>query len=76
MSERNGERFTIDKGHNTPVYSPVCVFCAHMDPDLRSRTCAAFPDGIPLEIWRGLNDHTKPFAGDNGIRFQRVSVAP
>lgn len=76
MSERNGERFTIDKGHNVPIYSAVCTFCVHMDPTMRSRTCAAFPDGIPSEIWRGLNDHTRPFAGDNGITFQRISAAP
>lgn len=32
--------------------------------------CAAFPDGIPVEIAYGNNDHTEPFEGDNGIQFE------
>lgn len=32
--------------------------------------CAAFPAGIPDEIRSGKNDHTTPFAGDNGITFK------
>ena len=31
--------------------------------------CEAFPDRIPYEIAYGDNDHTKPFKGDNGIRY-------
>ncbi|MBT4815295.1 MAG: hypothetical protein HON70_06330 [Lentisphaerae bacterium] len=34
------------------------------------RTCPAFPEGIPDEIWRGDNNHQAPFEGDNGIQFE------
>ncbi|MGC4045593.1 MAG: hypothetical protein QM758_17520 [Armatimonas sp.] len=45
-----------------------CQICAH----LRSHegTCAAYPDGIPLEIWLKLHDHQESYPGDNGIRFK------
>ena len=35
--------------------------------------CDAFPNGIPEEIFiLGESDHTKPFKGDNGIRFEPI----
>ena len=34
--------------------------------------CKAFPDGIPEKILTGEHDHTKPFKGDNGIRFEPI----
>jgi hypothetical protein len=62
---------TIDKGHNIPVYSPICTFCKHLKE--QGRTCKAFPekDSIPMEIWTGENDHKKPYSGDHGIRFEK-----
>ena len=48
--------------------SPVCRFCKHLY-NVLARTCAAFPQGIPNEIWTGANDHTKPYVGDHGITF-------
>ena len=38
-------------------------------------TCKAFPKRIPKEIIYGLNDHKKPFKGDNGIQFKRRTEA-
>lgn len=32
-------------------------------------TCAAFPAGIPDEVFDNLLDHRLPVDGDNGIRF-------
>lgn len=33
-------------------------------------TCKAFPKGIPDEIFFEKIMHDKPYAGDNGIRFE------
>jgi hypothetical protein len=41
-----------------------CTFCKHWNKD---STCAAFPTGIPVEIWSGRHDHSIPFPNDNGI---------
>lgn len=62
---------TIDKGHDIPVYSKVCSLCTHLDLKSAGRTCKAFPEGIPMDIWLGKNKHTEPFPGDHGIRFQK-----
>ncbi len=52
---------------DTPMVSPVCDFCKH---ETGHRTCAAFPDQIPDEIWNGENKHAKPYQGDHGIQFE------
>ena len=68
---------TIDKGHDLPVYSPVCSLCIHLNwraPEFgKSGTCRAFPDGIPEDIWTGADPHTKPHDGDKGILFKRAN---
>jgi hypothetical protein len=54
-----------------PSISPVCTFCAHFDEtDVLARLCKAFPNGIPLDIWVGQQNHDDPYPGDNGIRFE------
>jgi hypothetical protein len=45
-----------------------CADCKHKDP--KGRKCKAFPEGIPEEIVTGNFDHTKPYPGDNDIRFE------
>ena len=59
----------IDKELEIPAYSAVCSYCTHVIPG-PERTCAAFPGGIPLEIWLGENDHRSPYEGDLGLRFE------
>jgi len=70
MDGKSGNYVTIDRGHDIPVYSPVCSYCRYLI-NKPGRVCKAFPDGIPMEIWLGENKHNRPFSGDNGIRFER-----
>jgi len=59
----------LDKGHEIPIYSPVCSYCRHLDlASGRPRSCEAF-DEIPMAIWLGDVDHVEPYPGDNGIQF-------
>jgi hypothetical protein len=55
------------------IYSPVCNLCKRFSIvnsiDIGIHVCDAFPDGIPEEIWRGDNNHTKPYPGDNGRTY-------
>ena len=45
-----------------------CIDCKHFN--MTEVNCTAFPDGIPLEIMSGENDHTDEVEGDNGIRYE------
>ena len=49
--------------------SVQCATCKNIGYSL---TCEAFPEGIPEEIQQGKHDHTQPFPGDNGIRFEPI----
>jgi hypothetical protein len=51
---------------------PICFACIHFD--IEDGTCPAFPvDGIPDEIFYGLNDHKKEIPGQvPGILFDEV----
>lgn len=62
-----------DTRFEVSVYSPVCLFCRHLqDADPDKRCCAAFkkPGSIPLDIWNGDNEHTEPVEGDGGVLFE------
>jgi hypothetical protein len=68
--------FKIGDHGDTLVFSPVCNGCRHLIRDYTGqRRCAAFPDGIPLEIWLGEDDHRQPYPGDNGIQFAEMTEA-
>jgi len=49
-----------------------CLNCVHYKGGLPNepKICDAFPDGIPQEIIDGDFDHSKPYPGDNDIRFE------
>lgn len=50
-----------------------CAACAHYRWGSSSvgGQCAAFPDGIPEEIYRNRVRHDRPYPGDNGIMFEK-----
>ena len=51
------------------IVSPLCVSCRHCHLP-QSATCTAYPDGIPDGILQQGFDHSRPYPGDNGIRFE------
>lgn len=51
--------------------SDQCITCAHYR---LFGECAAFPQGIPDEIFTGRHNHTEPYPGDNGIRFEPLKM--
>ncbi|MDD6490242.1 MAG: hypothetical protein PUG48_10625 [Clostridia bacterium] len=61
----------------------ICYSCKHFmgSGDNHEPKCAAFPEiierdnewipsAIPPSIFSGRFDHTKPYPGDNGIRYE------
>lgn len=52
------------------MQSIQCLMCKHFDGDMK---CEAFPKEIPQEIFNGEYDHSKPYPGDNGIRFEEIT---
>jgi len=65
----------IDDSHVTKsLFSDICTRCKHFNlksAQTDKKICAAFLSGIPSEIWTGKNNHTKPYKGDRGIRFEK-----
>ena len=62
--------FALDE--RNVLISPVCDDCKYADY-LGARKCAAFPDGIPLDIWCGKIKHNEHIDGDNGIVFSLMT---
>jgi hypothetical protein len=66
------ERYTDwEDASNVRIFQPPqCSRCLNLTDPLLWK-CRAFPDGIPGDILGGDFDHTKPYPGDSGIRFDR-----
>jgi hypothetical protein len=63
------DRFTWDdENPGEWITPPQCSICARLR-DREMWRCSAFPAGIPAAILAGEFDHTKPYLGDNGLRF-------
>jgi hypothetical protein len=69
---------SVPTGLIIDIVPPICVSCKHfMDyqhgahgAEQNTGICTAFPQGIPLPIWRSRVDHRKPVADDHGIQFE------
>ena len=48
----------------------MCYHCRHYYEGGRF-ACAAFPDGIPDDVWH--DEHYEPYPGDHGIQFEELS---
>ena len=65
-----------EKETMTQFAPPICISCKHYHyarnrnrmPD--TRTCKAFPDGIPKQVYYMEHDHRQPFKGDRGIVYE------
>ncbi len=49
----------------------MCYNCKHFHGPAR-RTCDAFRDGIPGNLFWGGKPHTKHYPGDWGIQFEPI----
>lgn len=47
-----------------------CEICVNRYNNLKGAKCEAYPDGIPDALYSMAHFHTKPFKGDNGIKFE------
>jgi hypothetical protein len=66
---------TLDSESPLPQYSLQCGVCQHIRDTHLQRTCRAFPDGIPPDVWNGVVRHDHPIKGDHGLQFQRDPYA-
>jgi hypothetical protein len=59
--------------------SGLCIHCRHLDPSSGEGEvprCLAFPNGVPAAFLFGDDDHTSPYPGDRGIRFEEDPSFP
>lgn len=59
----------------------LCAYCNNLTPLTEGTaqknsllTCKAFPGGIPADIISGKIEHTRPYSGDKGIRFEPIPL--
>ncbi len=71
------EGFILDDSElDIPALSSICGRCSHYPLGSGKMICPAFPDGIPMAIWMGENDHKQPYKGDHGIMFELRMIKP
>ncbi len=52
-----------------------CTACTHLDRRAEeSLLCAAFPSGIPDEIWTNEVAHTSSYPGDHGVHLELIPL--
>lgn len=60
----------------TTVKAPLCSDCKHLwtlppKGEEHGFFCDAYPHGVPEEILSLVVDHRKPYAGDQGIQYEK-----
>ena len=68
MNNERKERFI---GDEKSVTVPQCNGCVHYNG---KKSCKAFRI-IPIKILLNEHDHTQPYPGDNGIRYEPTKAA-
>jgi hypothetical protein len=48
-----------------------CLSCKHW---ATGATCIAFPKGIPADILSNDHDHSNPYDGDGGVRYEAKQI--
>ena len=66
----NHDKFSVRILMNPGVISSQCNNCKHYQGFGK---CDAYPDNIPREIIGNQFEHTTPYEGDNGSRFEPKS---
>lgn len=64
MSSRSQAQCTPSCGRYRSPFSPENT------AGLEGPFCAAFPDGIPQDIWTNQFDHRQPHEGDHGLQWE------
>lgn len=55
------------------VWFPQCYWCKHFHSHTAMelvKTCAAFPERLPSDIFNGYAEHRMPYQGDHNIQFE------
>ena len=73
MMASRDDHFVSDGSGIAVTNENLCQHCRwydHAHPGLGR--CKAFPNHIPVAILTNEFDHTEPFPGDHGIRFEPI----
>jgi len=63
------KRNSIIDRHSTISAFSFCIYCKNL-VSMTDGECKGFTTFIPDDIWKGNNDHTQPYRGDNGIMYE------
>lgn len=65
----------LDGPGSRPWRSDTCWNCLHLT--VGTKTCLAFPEGIPDAVWQADRGHREPVPGDRGVQFlERTLPSP
>lgn len=71
MTSRAQAQCTPSCARYRSPFSPEGMAAGRTEP-----FCAAFPDGIPADIWENRFDHRQPHEGDRGLQWLQTGDLP